>query len=182
MKKTLIILLFLGIKTAVYSQNTTLDKYKGAFTLDLQATLGKNNYGPGLMIGYFIDNDHQIRLGAKYKKFEFKDYQETILEGNLDYGYTFWAPPRFDRLFRNFAFTAIAGVATEMVQVKSETFLIDPYPQYHYGYFGMNIEFGITKNLTINIEPKQYIALNGSKEKLGQYRYDLSFFLRYYLY
>lgn len=183
-KQTLFLLFFLFQTIFFYSQKGTAKHYKQAITFEALASKGKHNFGPGIKIGYFIKDDQQVSIGGIYRFFKYKEYQENIIEPNIEYAYTFYAPDRYNSAFRNFSFTAIGGAAVELVKIKSDMVLIeqDKYPKYAYVYLGLNNEFTLTEKLTLNLFARQFYALNGKKETLGNFRYDIGLSTRYYFY
>lgn len=175
---------FLLFYSFLFSQggyNNMTNHQRGNFGIEPSFLIGKKNIGGSLMFGYYIDDFLQIRAGATYRNFEYKTYKEKILEGNIDLIYTIYSPQYDDPFLHKFNFAMIAGVAFENVKVTGKTKLIEPYPKYFYFNAGGQLEFNVSDHLGIIGNFRQYIALNGSKEKLGFLRYDFGVGFRYYL-
>lgn len=154
---------------------------RGNFSIEPSVAIGKNNKGLGLMFGYYVGDFFVIRAGATYRKFEYLSYKEDILEGDVEAAYTVYSPRYDDPFLHKFNFALVAGFAYENVKVKSTTTLIDPYPKYIYAYGGGQLEFSFSEHFGLIGNFRQYYALNGSKDKLGNWRYDFGIGLRYYL-
>ncbi len=161
--------------------NNMTNHQRGNFGIEPSFVFGKNNLGGSLMFGYYIDDFWQIRGGATFRNFEYKSYTEKILEGNIDAVYTVYSPRYDDPFLHKFNLALLGGFALENVKVTSKTQLINPYPKYVYLNMGTQLEFNLSDHLGALATFRQYYALNGSKEKLGNWRYDFSFGLRYYL-
>ena len=173
------IILFLN---NINAQITVGSKYKSVITLEAIASVGANNYGPGAMLGYHISDEKAIRFGAINRSFKYKDYSENIVEINLDYTQAFFAFDRYDRTLGRLSFSGIGGFALETVKTTSKTIIIEPYPKYYYAYVGINPEWTMSENWSINLFLRQFYAINGKKETLGKYRYDAGISLKYYFY
>ncbi|WP_153936955.1 hypothetical protein [Riemerella anatipestifer] len=179
MKKFLFTFLFAPFFMSGQWNQTSHRQYN--FAIEPNINFGSRNVGGGLMVGYYIDDYMQIRGGGSYKSFEYKTYKEAILEANLDFLYTVHTPRYRDDFFSNWNIAGIGGVAVEQVKVKSRTQLIDPYPKYFYFYLGGQAEYMLSDNWGLLTHLKQYYALNGSKEKIGNWRYEIGVSVRYYL-
>ncbi len=181
------ILLFLSlslISPFLFSQGGYMNitnHQKGNFSIEPAALIGKRNKGASLMFGYYVGDFAVIRAGATFRKFEYFSYTENILEGDLEFAYTVYSPRYDDPFLHKFNFAAVGGVAYENVKVTSKTVLIDPYPKYIYGYLGGQLEFSFSDHFGLVAHFKQMYAFNGSKDKLGNWRYDYGIGLRYYL-
>jgi hypothetical protein len=182
MNKNIHIIVLILLAQNLFSQNESRNHYQGNFSLEALGSLGKNNVGGGVMAGYYFLDEQHIRIGGIYRNFEYKDYQENIIEANIDYGYTFLVPNRYDRIFRNFYLTGVGGFAYELVKVKSKVTLIEPYPKYTYASLGINVEYSLSYNASLNLYARQFYALNGNTETLGKYRYDVGFSVKYYIF
>lgn len=170
---------FLGFSQSGYSNMT--NHQKGNYSIEPTVNIGKGNKGVGLMFGYYIGDYAVIRGGATYRKFEYRSYKEDILEGNIDFAYTVYSPRYDDPFLHRLNLALVAGVAYETVKVKSKTILIDPYPQYFYFNMGAQLEFKLTDRMGLVGNFRQYYAINGSKEELGNWRFDYGLGIRYYL-
>lgn len=157
--------------------NNHYDRY---MTIEPSFNIGKNNIGGGLMAGYYVMDNFLVRGGMIYRDFKYKSYSETIYEFNIEGAYTFYNP-RYSSRFRNFNFSAIAGIAGEVVKVTSDTKLIKDYPKLIYGTIGGEVEYTISDRLGILGHFKQYYAFNGSSDELGYTRFDTGIKLRYYI-
>ena len=170
--------------TVIYGQggfNNLTNHIKRNYSIEGIGLIGENNYGGSLMFGYYIQDYWVIRAGASYRKFEYKSYTEDILEGDLGVAYTVYSP-KYDNRFINQLNLAIeAGGTLENVKVTSTTTLIDPYPKYIYVYGGLQLEYGFSDHIGVVGHFRQFYAVNGSKEKLGNWRYDFGVGFRYYL-
>lgn len=182
MKKILLLLAFFPFLfySQAYYWNQT-NQQKGNKMVEATFNLGKNNIGGGLMVGYYIDEFMLIRAGGTFRQFEYKKYSENILEGDIDFVYTFYSPRYADGFINKFNTAAVGGFAIENVKVTSKTELIDPYPRYYYFYLGGQAEYMISERFGVIGNFKQMYALNGSKEKIGNWRYDFGLSVRYYL-
>lgn len=180
--KKLILIFFILFINNIKAQITVGSKYKSVFTLELLGSVGASNYGPGAMLGYYISDEKSIRFGAINRQFKYKDYSESILEFNVDYNQAILAIDRYDEFLGRLSFSAFGGFALESVKVTSKTIIIEPYDKYYYAYIGINPEWTMSDNWSINLFARQYYAINGKKETLGNYRYDVGFSLRYYFY
>lgn len=178
--KKLIFITFLLFLNNMKAQITTVSKFKSVFTIEAIASIGASNYGPGAMLGYYIADEKSIRIGAVNRFFKYKDYSENILEINADYNQAILAIDRYDSTFGRLSFSAFGGFALESVKVTSKTIIIEPYDKYYYAYVGINPEWTINDNLSFNLFLRQFYAINGKKETLGNYRYDAGVSLRYY--
>jgi hypothetical protein len=161
--------------------NNMTNHQKGNFSIEPSVDIGKYNKGLGLMFGYYIGDFFSIRAGATFRKFEYRSYTEDILEGNLDFAYTVYSPRYDDPFLHKFNFALMGGFAYENVKETSRTVLIDPYPKYIYFYGGGQLEFSASEKIGIVANFRQYYALNGSKDKLGNWRFDYGIGLRLYL-
>lgn len=183
MKKILKILILI-IPLSVFSQggyNNTTNHQKGNSSIEPFIKMGKKNQGVGLLFGYYINDYAVIRAGATFSKFKYFSYSENILEGDLEFAYTVYSPRYDDPFLHKFNFATVAGVAYENVKVTSQTTLIDPYPKYIYGYLGGQLEFSFSDHFGLIGHFKQMYAFNGSKDKLGNWRYEYGLGIRYYL-
>lgn len=133
------------------------------------------------MFGYYLSDYFVVRAGATYRKFKYHSYNENILEGNIEAAYTVLTPAYDDRIFGKFNIATILGTAYENVKVTSVTTLIDPYPQYFYVYGGAQLEYTPSDKIGIVATFRQYYAVNGSKETIGNWRYDYGLGVRLYL-
>ena len=183
MKKIFIIfsLIFTSYYFAQGGFNNLTSHIKGNFSIQSSGLLGKFNKGGSLMFGYYIEDYAVIRAGATFRKFDYRTYSENILEGDLEFAYTVYSPRYDDRFLHKFNFATVGGFALENVKVTSKTVLINPYPKYIYFYLGGDLEFLISDNFGVVGHFKQMYALNGSKDKLGNWRYDYGLGMRFYL-
>lgn len=180
-KLTMIILL---VYASIYSQgryNNMTSHQKGNMSIDASARLGANNQGINAMAGYYMADYFAIRAGATYRKFKYNSYKENILEANIEGAYTVLNPKYDSRFFGNFNVVTLLGVAYENVKVTSTTTLIDPYPKYYYIYGGAQVEYTPSDKIGIVASFRQYYAVNGSEETLGNWRYDYGLGVRFYL-
>lgn len=161
--------------------NNVTNHQKGNFSIEPALNIGEKNKGLGLMFGYYVADYIAVRAGATYRKFEYYSYKENILEGNIDVVYTPFTPEYDSRLFRNFNGAILVGVAYENVKVTSRTTLIDPYPKYFYINAGAQLEYAISDYIGIVGNFRQYYSVNGSKELLGNWRFDYGLGVRIYL-
>lgn len=183
MKKVLIIITFL-LNIAIFGQggfNNLTSHIKRNFNIEGVVLKGENNYGGSLMFGYYIKDYWAIRSGTTYRKFKYKSYTEDILEGDLGVVYTFYRPKYDTRFLSKLNVAAEVGGAFENVKVTSTTTLIDPYPKYIYVYGGLQLEYALNDHMGVVGHFRQFYAVNGSKDKLGNYRYDFGLGFRYYL-
>ncbi|WP_123838408.1 hypothetical protein [Chryseobacterium oncorhynchi] len=154
---------------------------QGNYQIEPSVNIGKRNKGVGLMFGYYLNDFLVVRAGATYRKFQYRSYKEDILEGNIDVAYTVYSPRYDDPFLHRFNFALMLGVAYESVKVKGQTILIDPYPQYFYVNGGGQLEFRFSDRIGLVGNFRQYYAVNGSKDKLGYWRFDYGIGVRYYL-
>ncbi len=145
---------------------------------------GANNYGASISGMYYYRENLHLKLFGGFRNFEYKSYSEEILEAGAEIGYTLWEGDTRGRnqFFSLFNFTALGGLSYELVKVTSETTLIEEYPKHIFVYLGANLEYSLSESIGINIFFKEYYATNGSKDKLGNWRYDLGVGLRYYIF
>lgn len=180
--KFLITMLF--VSNFFFSQaryNNVTNHQKGNYSIEPALNIGEKNKGIGLMFGYYIADYLAIRAGATYRKFKYHSYKENILEGNIDFVFTPLTPEYDSRIFRNFNVAVLLGVAYENVKVTSKTTLIDPYPKYFYVNGGVQVEYAISDYVGVVGNFRQYYAINGSKDELGNWRYDYGLGVRFYL-
>lgn len=143
--------------------------------------MGRNNKGGSLKLGYYVADYWAIQAGAVYRKFNYKSYSENIIEGDLGVAYTLYSPRYDGRFFQKFNLALELGGAFESVKVTSTTTLIDPYPKYIYVYGGTQIEYVVSEKVGVIGHARQFYAVNGSKDKLGNWRYDFGLGIRFYL-
>ena len=152
--------------------------------LEVSYIKGPNNFGASFSGLYYYRENIHLKLFGGFRKLKYKSYSEQILETGAEIGYTLWEGDIRGRnqFFSLFNFTALAGLSYELVKVKSETKLIEEYPKHIYLYLGANLEYSLSEIIGINIFFKEYYATNGSKDKLGNWRYDFGVGLRYYIF
>lgn len=171
---------FSKAQTSIYNSSHT----EGFKAIEAAYYTGENTTAVGLnAIYYIIDNLH-VKGFVQQKKFDYKTYNEDILETGLEAGMTVlegYSRGRFS-LFGFFNITITAGVSTEIVKVKSKTTLINDYPKHLFLTGGTIIEYAASERIGLTISARQLYAINGDKNKLGYVRYDLGFGLRYYLF
>lgn len=172
------ILPFWGIAQGGYNNMT--NHQRGNYSVEPSLNLGKKTIGAQLMVGYYLVDFLQVRLGATYRNFEHGVYKEQILEGNIEGVYTFLKPKYDSPFLHYFNVAATFGLDYENVRVGSEHRLIEPYPAYLYIHAGPQLEFTASDRFGIVAHFKQYYALNGKKEILGNWRYDFGLGIRYY--
>lgn len=178
----LVIALVVGIAVSAQGGFNNLTSHiKRNFDIEGIGLIGKNNYGGSLMFGYYVQDMWAVRAGATFRKFEYKSYSEDILEADIGVVYTAYSPKYDTRFLSKLNVAATVGGTFENVKVTSTTTLIDPYPKYIYVYGGGQIEYSISDHLGLVGHFRQFYALNGSKDKLGNWRYDYGIGLRYYL-
>lgn len=183
MKTNFLLFLFSILSIPLFSQggyNNMTNHQKGNYAIEPSFNMGKNNMGGQLMVGYYISDFFQVRLGATYRNFSYKVYKENILEGNIEAVYTFITPKYDTPFLHHFNIAGTFGIDYESVKVKSNHSLIDPYPQYLYLHIGPQLEFTASDRFGIVVHYKQYYAVNGKKETLGNWRYDYGIGIRYY--
>ena len=131
----------------------------------------------------FRENLH-FKLYSAFRKFEYKTYSENIIEAGLEVGLTLWeGDVRGDYPFLGyFNVTPIMGAAIELVKVTSDVVLIEEYPKYIYVYLGGTLEYSLTESIGINVFFREYYAVNGSEEQLGNWRYDFGAGVRFYIF
>lgn len=184
MKKKILNIITLFCVSFLFSQagyGNMTNHQRGNFGIEPSFNIGKNNLGAALMFGYYIDDFWQIRAGASYRNFEYRTYKENILEGNIDVVYTIYSPRYDDPFLHKFNLALLSGFAFENVKVTSKTILIDPYPKYYYVYGGGQLEFTVSDHIGLIGNFRQFYAINGSKDKLGNWRFDYGLGIRYYL-
>ena len=174
-----ILLSFLAFSQGGYGNIT--NHQRGNLSIEPSVRIGENNKGLNLLFGYYLNDFLVVRAGATYRKFDYKSYNEDILEGNMEIVYTVYSPRYDDPFLHKFNFATALGLAYENVKVTSNTSLIDPYPKYIYAYAGAQLEFTISDHIGLIGNFRQYYAVNGSKEKIGNWRYDYGVGFRYYL-
>lgn len=170
--------------TIIFGQggfNNLTSHIKRNYAIEAIGLIGENNYGGSLMFGYYIKDYWAIRAGATYRAFKYKSYTENILDGDLGVVYTFYSPKYDSRFINKINVAAEMGGTLENVKVTSTTTLIDPYPKYIYVYGGLQVEYSFTDHVGLVGHFRQFYAVNGSKDKLGYFRYDFGLGLRYYL-
>lgn len=167
-------------QTAIYNSSHT----KGFKAIEPAYYIGKNTTAVGLNALYYIKDNLHVKGFVQQKQFQYKTYNESILESGLEAGMTVLegdSRGRFSLLgFFNISLTA--GFSTEIVKVKSKTTLLDDYPKHLFFTGGTIIEYAASERIGLTISARQLYAINGDKNKLGHSRYDLGLGLRYYLF
>lgn len=183
MKKALLIILMctVSLSFAQGGYGNMTNHQKGNISIEPSVNIGKRNKGAGLMFGYYISDFFVVRAGATYRKFNYYSYSENILEANVELAYTVYSPRYDDPFLHKFNLALSLGGAYENVKVTSKTVLIDPYPKYYYVYGGAQLEFTVSDHIGLIGNFRQFYAINGSKDKLGNWRYDYGLGFRYYL-
>ncbi|HAO13997.1 MAG TPA: hypothetical protein DDE71_00295 [Tenacibaculum sp.] len=145
---------------------------------------GSNHYGLNASLYYYYRENVHFKLYAGYRNFNYKSYSENILETGLEIGFTVWeGDPRGRNPFWGlFNFTPTLGTSIELVKATSKTTLIDDYPKHLFINAGGILEYSLNERLGINLSFREFYAINGSKDKLGRWRYDLGIALRYYIF
>jgi hypothetical protein len=152
--------------------------------IEISYIKGENNYGASFSGMYYYRDNIHLKLFGGFRKLDYKSYSENILEAGAEVGYTLWEGDTRGRnqFFSFFNFTALGGFSYELVKVKSETNLIEEYPKHLYLYLGGNLEYSLSATIGVNLFFKEYYATNGSKDKLGNWRYNFGVGLRYYIF
>ena len=147
-------------------------------------SIGKNNIGYGAGLYYYVDNNIHLKFFGSLRKFEYLSYSEDITDFGLEVGVTLYEGDNRGRnsLLGGLNITPTFGISGEIVKVTSETIITDPYPKYFYVYLGGILEYTIHENVGINLFFREFYAVNGKKEELGNWRYDIGVGLRYYIF
>lgn len=171
-----------GIKINAQALVASSNHYQGTKSIEILGSLGQNNMGGGLAVGYYLRDNFNVRAYGIYRQFEFKSYSENIIESGIEGGFTLFEGDMRGRrnIFSNFNFSLTAGVSIELVKTTSRTVLIDPYPRYVYAVGGGVLEYTITRSFALNAYGRQFYAVNGSDEELGRFRYDYGLGLKMY--
>ncbi|MBE7649043.1 hypothetical protein [Tenacibaculum finnmarkense] len=176
--------LFFCLATHAQTEVSTSSHLEQTKAFEISYVKGKNNFGASFGGMYFLRDNIHLKLFTGYSKFSYKSYSENILNGGLELGITFWEGNTRSRnqLFSLFNFTALAGTDYELVKVTSDTVLIEEYPKHIYVYLGGNLEYSLSVSFGLSVFFKEFYAINGSKDKLGNWRYNLGVSLRYYIF
>jgi len=175
---TLLLLYSLGIK----AQDTHTSK--GIKTIGIESSIGKNNFGGGILLGYYLAENFAFNVNFGIRKFELRDYAENITDVGLEAKYHIYSIN--DRYLRNASvFTGFnvafsLGARTEFVDNTSNITLADPYPQLYYATGAVFVETSLYDNLKIAAHFRQWQAVSGDTSILGQHRYDFGLGLRFY--
>ena len=155
-------------------------------SLEITFNSGENHLGLGAGFLYYYRENLHLKLYGVYRDFNYKSYSEQILEAGFETGITvFDGDPRGRyTFFNNFNFTITGGLSLELVKVTSQTILLEQeeYPNHFFVYLGSVLEYPLSESLGLNAFFRQYYATNGSREDLGNWRYDFGLGLRYYIF
>lgn len=187
-KKPLVCFLFclVGFMPLAVAQTQVLNSShsKGFKAAEPYVLNGENTNGFGLNLLYYLKDNIHVKLLSSTKNFEYKSYKESIIESGLEMGLTYLEGDSRGRysFLGFFNLTVTAGISLELVKVKSKTILLEDYPKHTFLHFGNIIEYSLLERVGITLNFRQLYALNGSEDLLGNWRYEASVGLRYYLF
>jgi hypothetical protein len=175
---------FLCLSISAQTEVTTSSHTEGTKAIEFSYNKGKNHIATSFSGMYYYRDNIHLKLFVSLGKFSYKSYSEEILEVGSEVGITLWEGDTRGRnqFFSSFNLTPIGGFSYELLKGTSETILIDEYLKHFYVYLGGNLEYSLSESFGINLFLKEFYAVNGSKDKLGLWRYNFGVSLRYYMF
>ena len=182
--RLLVGLLCFSLSTYAQTEIGSSSHIEGTKAVELTGNLGQNHKGAGLGLYYYPRDNMHIKIFGVYRKFNYKSYSENISEVGLEFGLTLLEGSPRDRndFFGLFNITPFVGASIEVVKVTSTTQLIKEYPKHTFVYGGVALEYAVSEKIGLNLFFREFYAINGSEDKLGNWRYDYGVGLRYYIF